>query len=284
MKVISKVTRLRSRIARLKLSPVGFVPTMGALHQGHLSLVEKAVSESPLVVVSIYVNPAQFNDPDDLKNYPRTPDNDLSILCRVMRKNDIVFLPGDSEIYPEEDNRNFSFGNLDLVMEAKHRPGHFNGVAKVVTRLFDIVRPDIAYFGIKDLQQLAVIRKLTALAGNMIRIEGCPIVREPDGLAMSSRNMLLEPSIRAKAGIIFRTLSEAVEMIRERPISEIKQYVNSKIDSVPGFSAEYFEIADDTDLVPVEENNQLQEGKNYYACIAVRAGRIRLIDNIGIAL
>lgn len=271
-------------MAGLKLSPVGFVPTMGALHNGHLSLVKKAVSESPLLVVSIYVNPAQFNDPEDLKNYPRTPDNDLSVLCTVMRKNDIVFTPGDSEVYPEEDNRNFSFGNLDLVMEARHRPGHFNGVAKVVTRLFDIVRPDIAYFGIKDLQQLAVIRKLAARAGNSIRITGCPIVREPDGLAMSSRNMLLEPSIRAKAGIIFRTISEASEMIRERSISEIKQYVNTRIGGTPGFSVEYFEIADDTDLMPVEEKDQLQAGKHYYACIAVKAGRIRLIDNTVISL
>ncbi len=284
MKVINKVIRLRKRIARLNLRPVGFVPTMGALHRGHLSLAEKAVSECPLVVVSIYVNPSQFNEADDLKNYPRTPEEDLELLCRVLRKNDLVFMPDDREIYPAEDNRVFSFGNLDNVMEALHRPGHFNGVAKVVTRLFEIVNPDIAWFGIKDLQQLAVIRKLAVQTGNSVVIKGSPIVRESDGLAMSSRNALLEPAIRKNAGVIFRTISEASEMIHDHTMDEIKEYVINKISECPGFSVEYFEIADDTDLVTLSEKCEMQEGKDYFACIAVRAGKIRLIDNIGIRL
>lgn len=265
-------------------SPVGFVPTMGALHTGHLSLVEKAVAECPLVVVSIYVNPSQFNDPDDLKNYPRTPEQDLDVLCRILRKKDLVFMPDDREVYPEEDRRVFSFGNLDKVMESLHRPGHFNGVAKVVSRLFDIVRPDIAYFGIKDLQQLAVIRKLNEQTGNRVRIVGCPIIREPDGLAMSSRNVLLEPGIRKNAGIIYRTMAEASEMIHDYSIDEIKDLVKKKIGEFPGFSVEYFEIADDTDLVPVTQKDDMHNDKNYYGCVAVKAGKIRLIDNISIRL
>ncbi|MBG0860687.1 MAG: pantoate--beta-alanine ligase, partial [Bacteroidales bacterium] len=165
MEVTSAVGDLQKRIKSLQLKPLGFVPTMGALHQGHLSLVRKAIDECPLAVVSIYINPTQFNDKDDLKNYPRTIQSDLELLGSVLRKNDIVFAPDDKEVYPEEDNRVFHFGNLDKVMEALHRPGHFNGVAQVVSRLFDIVKPDNAYFGLKDFQQLAVIKELVKQTG-----------------------------------------------------------------------------------------------------------------------
>ncbi len=164
---------------------------MGALHEGHISLVNNATGECPLVVVSIYVNPTQFNDTEDLKNYPRTLSADLGKLGTVLRENDMVFTPDDKEIYPAADNRVFHFGNLDNVMEALYRPGHFNGVAKVVSRLFDIVQPDVAFFGLKDFQQIAVIRDLVRQKRYNVRIAGIPIVREPDGLAMSSRNRLL---------------------------------------------------------------------------------------------
>ncbi len=160
MKVISTVTELQTLMRKMQLAPVGFVPTMGALHEGHLSLVETAAAKMSSGGCQYFVNPTQFNDKNDLKNYPRTLDTDLELLEKVLRENDIVFTPGDKEIYPEEDKRVFHFGNLDNVMEALHRPGHFNGVAQVVSRLFEIVKPDIAFFGLKDFQQLAVIKEL----------------------------------------------------------------------------------------------------------------------------
>ncbi len=257
---------------------------MGALHKGHLSLVRNAITECPLVVVSIYINPAQFNDPNDLRNYPRTPVDDLNLLRKVLRVNDIVFTPDDREIYPEEDNRVFHFGNLDNVMEALHRPGHFTGVAKVVSRLFEIVCPDIAVFGLKDYQQLAVIKKLVSQTGNKVRIIGNPIIREKDGLAMSSRNRLLDPEIRKNAGIIYKTISTASKMISDNEIDQIKEFVKNNIGHYAGFSVEYFDIVDDEDLIPVTNKSELKKRKQYYGCIAVRAGKIRLIDNIEIPL
>ena len=205
MKVLNTVIELQNQIRNMQSDSVGFVPTMGALHNGHISLVENALAQCQVVVVSIYVNPTQFNDKNDLKNYPRTLENDLELLEAVLRENDIVFTPDNKEIYPVEDNREFHFGNLDNVMEARLRPGHFNGVAQVVSRLFEIVKPDIAIFGLKDFQQLAVIKALVSQTGNKVRIIGHPIIREDDGLAMSSRNRLLEPEIRKNASIIYKT-------------------------------------------------------------------------------
>ncbi len=284
MKVISTVRELQSSTDKLKFAPLGFVPTMGALHEGHLSLVRSAVSQCPLVVVSIFVNPTQFNDKNDLKNYPRDTEKDLNLLKSILRGNDIVFTPTVEEIYPEEDKRVFSFGNLDRVMEASHRPGHFNGVGQVVSRLFSIVKPDIAIFGQKDFQQLAVIKELVKQTGDKVKIVAHPIVREKDGLAMSSRNMLLDPEIRKNAPAIFKTISAASEMISFHDIPEIKAFVNKMINNIPGFSVEYFDIADDTDLIPVSLKKEMQKDKKYFGCIAVRAGKIRLIDNIEFAL
>ncbi len=284
MKVISTVNGIRKQIKEAGLAPVGFVPTMGALHEGHLSLVRSAAEKCPLVVVSIFVNPTQFNDKNDLKNYPRDVDKDLRLLDKILRKNDIVFTPTVDEIYPEEDKRIFSFGNLDKVMEAMHRPGHFNGVGQVVSRLFEIVEPDIAIFGQKDFQQLAVIKELVRQTKDKVQIVAHPIVRENDGLAMSSRNMLLEPEIRKNAPIIFRTISAASEMIGYHDIPEIKTFVKKMINSVPDFDVEYFDIADDTELVPVNFKSEMQKDKRYFGCIAVRAGKIRLIDNIEFGL
>lgn len=284
MKVISTVTGIRKQIKESGLTPVGFVPTMGALHDGHLSLVRAAADKCPLVVVSIFVNPTQFNDKNDLKNYPRDVDKDLRLLDKILRENDIVFTPTVDEIYPEEDKRIFNFGNLDKVMEAQHRPGHFNGVGQVVSRLFEIVKPDIAIFGQKDFQQLAVIKELVRQTGDKVKIIGHPIVREDDGLAMSSRNMLLEPAVRKNAPVIFRTISAASEMIGYHDIPEIKSFVKKMIDSVPDFEVEYFDIADDTELSPVNYKSEMQNDKRYFGCIAVRAGKIRLIDNIEFGL
>ena len=284
MNVISTVFELQSRLKGMHLSPVGFVPTMGALHEGHLTLVSNAIQHCPVVVVSIFVNPTQFNDKNDLKNYPRTPESDLLLLSKVLRESDLVFNPGVKEIYPEKDMREFQFGNLDNVMEALHRPGHFNGVAQVVSRLFEIVNPDIAYFGLKDFQQLAVIKSLVKQTGNKVEIIGNPIVREEDGLAMSSRNRLLEPEIRLQASIIFKTISAASGMIEDHDIPEIKSYVVQSINILHGFNVEYFEIVDDTDLVPLNTKAQMKKDKRYFGCIAVQAGKIRLIDNIEIGL
>jgi pantoate--beta-alanine ligase len=284
MKVISAVRKIQNQITKMHLAPVGLVPTMGALHDGHISLVESAVEKCPVVVVSIFVNPTQFNDNNDLKNYPRTLDSDLSLLQKVMRENDIVFTPDNKEIYPEEDKRIFTFGNLDNVMEARHRPGHFNGVAQVVSRFFEIIKPDIAVFGMKDFQQLAVIRELVRQTGNKVKIIGNPIIRENDGLAMSSRNMLLEPAIRKNAAIIYKTISSASTMISKYDIPEIKTFVENSINNKPDFNVEYFDIVDDTELIPVSKRSEMQKGKRYFGCIAVRAGKIRLIDNIEIAL
>jgi pantoate--beta-alanine ligase len=284
MKVLSTVIELQTQLKKMHFSPVGFVPTMGALHEGHLSLVQNAVQQCPVAVVSIFVNPTQFNDKNDLKNYPRTPDSDLSLLKKVLRETDLVFTPGIQEIYPEEDLRKFHFGNIDKVMEALHRPGHFNGVAQVVSRLFVIVKPDIAFFGLKDFQQLAIIKALVKQTGNKVKIIGNPIIRENDGLAMSSRNRLLEPEIRSHAAIIYKTISAVTQMIKNYDINEIKSIVRDSINNVPGFKVEYFEIVDDTDLIPLNTKNEMKKDKRYFGCIAVVTGKIRLIDNIEIEL
>ncbi len=284
MKVLNTVQEIQAFLSKTNISPIGFVPTMGALHEGHISLVERAVKECPLVVVSIFVNPTQFNDKNDLKNYPRTPGSDLQLLEGALRENDIVFTPVENEIYPEKDTREFHFGNLDNVMEALHRLGHFNGVAQVVSRLFEIVKPDIAYFGLKDFQQLAVIRALVKQTGNKVKIIGRPIIRETDGLAMSSRNRLLDPSIRSRASIIFKTISAAARMINNSDIKEIREFVTRSINKTDGFEVEYFEIVDDIDLIPVISRDKMKKNNKYFGCIAVRAGNIRLIDNIEIGL
>jgi pantoate--beta-alanine ligase len=283
MKRVTTIRELHDHIIKMNLSPNGFVPTMGALHNGHISLVNTALKSCPIVVVSIFVNPTQFNDKEDLKSYPRTLIKDLYLLEKVMRENDIVLTPEIQEIYPEDDKRVFSFGNLDKVMEGVNRPGHFNGVAQVVSRLFDIVKPDRAYFGMKDFQQVAIIRELVRQTGCRVQIISCPIVRERDGLAMSSRNQLLEPDIRKRAGIIYRTISEAAAMSSENEIIVLKEFVINHINSAEGFSVEYFEIVDDIDLVPLRSISEVRSGINYFGCIAVKAGKIRLIDNIEIS-
>jgi len=253
---------------------VGFAPTMGALHPGHISLVERSRRENSVTVASVFVNPTQFNDSSDLANYPRSLEDDLRLLEAAGC--DFVFAPSEAEMYPEKDTRQFDFGALDKVMEGKCRPGHFNGVAQIVSKLFDAVQPDRAYFGEKDFQQLAVIRRLVALTGQPVQIVGCPVVREADGLAMSSRNMRLTPEQRKSAAVIARALFACREKIAVTPLCELKKWVAEQIDAAPEMQTEYFEIVDRDTLQPAEhyQENALQ------GCIAARAGTIRLIDNL----
>jgi len=284
MKVFSTIKELKEHHRIHELRMPGFVPTMGALHEGHLSLVEAALPCCRMVAVSIFVNPTQFNDPADLLKYPRTIDNDLQMLSGILRDNDFVFTPSVGEIYPEPDTRVFDFGEMGSVMEGLHRPGHFNGVAQVVSRLFDIIRPCAAFFGQKDLQQLAIIRELTRRDYPKTEIMACPIVREHDGLAMSSRNRLLLPEHREKAGEIYKTLISASAMASDHEPHEIKEYVTDRLDMISGFRVEYFEIVDEMTMIPVASLKEMSPDKNYYGCIAVYAGEVRLIDNIPITL
>lgn len=284
MKVFTTAGQVAGHYAKCSSAAPGFVPTMGALHEGHLSLVRSAMMQCPMVAVSIFVNPTQFNDPEDLRKYPRTPEEDLSMLSAIMRENDFVFMPAPDEIYPVPDTRVFDFGTLDKVMEGLHRPGHFNGVAQVVSRLFDIIKPSSAFFGQKDFQQLTIIKELAKRNYSGIRIVACPIEREKDGLAMSSRNKRLLPAHREKAGEIYKTLKSAAKLARNREIDELKTFVSNRISKIPGFRLEYFEIADDVSLTPLKNKSEMAHNKRYYACIALFAGEIRLIDNIRISL
>lgn len=281
MKVTTTINELEKQIRLANRGVVGFVPTMGALHNGHLALVKRAIEESNLTVVSIYVNPTQFNDKEDLRNYPRTIDDDIKLLGTEMRDEDVVFIPDDREIYPAEDKRVFHFGNLENVMEALHRPGHFNGVALVVSRLFEIVKPDFAVFGQKDFQQVAVIKELVRQLQFKIRIVENPIIREPDGLAMSSRNRLLTDDFRKRAPSIYRTISKVADIIYDSDIEYAKEYVRESLVE-NGLQPEYFEIVDNKELIPVVSKAEMKKGERYFGCIAVRAGKIRLIDNIEI--
>ncbi len=254
---------------------IGFVPTMGALHRGHISLVEQAVNENDTVVVSVFVNPTQFNDPKDLERYPRNLEADLRLLeetgCHL------VFVPAVNEVYPEPDTRKFNFGDLETVMEGKHRPGHFNGVAQVVSKLFDIVQPHRAYFGLKDFQQLAIIKNMVAQLQLPVEIVSCPIIREESGLAMSSRNELLTADERKNAALISQTLFEAKKLITEKSVPTLAEWITETINKNPFLRVEYVEIVDSSTLQPVENRNSNEE---IVCCVAVFCGKIRLIDNI----
>ncbi len=284
MKVFEKKSDLERHLKNSRLSPAGFVPTMGALHRGHLTLAERAVNECKVVTVSIFVNPTQFNDKKDLERYPRTLDNDLRLLSAVLRPDDVVFTPHVEEVYPEPDTRIFEFGTIDKAMEGAHRPGHFNGVAQVVSRLFEMVQPDIAYFGQKDFQQLAIIREMVRQTGIKVKIVGCPIVREEDGLAMSSRNTLLKPEHRKAAGIIYKSLLRSVPLIKKEGPYAAREFFIKSVEAFNGFTVQYFELVDDAMLKPLTILSQANPGRNYFLCVAVYAGEIRLIDNIQISL
>jgi pantoate--beta-alanine ligase len=254
---------------------VGLVPTMGALHKGHVSLVECCAAGNDVTVVSIFVNPDQFNDPEDLEKYPRTLDEDLQALKETACT--IAFVPSVGTMYPGPDRRVFDFGILDKIMEGHFRPGHFNGVARAVSRLFEMVKPDRAYFGEKDFQQLAVIREMTRMLKLPVEIIACPTVREDDGLAMSSRNRLLDPEQRKNAALIIQTLRQASRRKGAR-VGEIRQWVTETINENPYLGLQYFEIVDPVSLQPAGDDREI--GGGLIGCIAVHAGKVRLIDNV----
>lgn len=277
MKVVNNVAALHAALAECPKEGIGFVPTMGALHAGHRSLVERARRENDTVVVSVFVNPTQFNDKNDLRNYPRTPEADCAVLEAAGA--DIVFMPSVEEVYPEPDTRIFDFGQIDKVMEGATRPGHFNGVAQVVSRLFDLVKPRRAYFGEKDFQQIAVIKAMVAQLGIDIEIVECAIVRGEDGLALSSRNELLTPEHRKAAPHIYATISQCSEKMATMSPEELTEWVVKTIDSNPLLKTIYFEAVDARSMQRVE---RWSDSERIQGCCAVQAGDIRLIDNIKI--
>lgn len=277
MEIVHTIKDLQAALAALRAQgkTVGLVPTMGALHAGHASLVKRCVAENDAAVVSVFVNPAQFNDKNDLAKYPRTLDAD----CRLLEQCGaaFAFAPSVEEMYPEPDTRQFSYAPLDTVMEGKYRPGHFNGVCQIVSKLFEAVKPDRAYFGEKDFQQLAIIREMVRQLKFPLQIVGCPIVREEDGLALSSRNARLSAEERQQALKISQTLFASRDYAKSHTVAETQKFVEDAIEAAPGLRLEYFELVD---------GNTLQKIANWedtsYAvgCITVFCGEVRLIDNI----
>ncbi len=277
MKVFEKAAELNQFLAlgRANGKSVGFVPTMGALHSGHISLINKAKQGNDVVVASVFVNPTQFNNPDDLKKYPRTIEADKALLekhgCNVL------FFPSVEEIYPEKDNTIFDLGGLDNLMEGKFRPGHFNGVAMVVKRLFEIVQPNNAYFGEKDFQQLAIIRYMVKAELLPVNVIGCPTLREASGLAMSSRNMRLTEEEKIEAAAIYKAMLEAKENAKSFPPQKVKEFFENSISHNPIFKFEYFEIVDSETLLPLLEWNSERKA---VGCVAIWIRDVRLIDNL----
>jgi len=254
---------------------VGLVPTMGALHAGHLSLVRQALSECDFVVMSIFVNPTQFNESQDFETYPRTPDADVEFLkdsgCHA------VFLPDYQTVYPQPDDTVYDFGELELLFEGKFRPGHFKGVAMVVRRFFEIVKPHKAYFGLKDFQQVMVVKAMVKQFNLPVEVVGAPTVREPDGLAMSSRNRLLNAKERAKALLISRVLTGVQQRIKYEDVNEALSWGVNEFNADKDFELEYLSIANAENLKPIENKNA---AKHAVALVAARLGKVRLIDNL----
>lgn len=279
MKLYRKIVELQNDLfeARKEGKSVGLVPTMGALHEGHASLIRKSAAENDVTVVSVFLNPTQFNDLADLERYPRNLEADCELIEQA--GGTVVFAPSVSEMYPAEDTRHFDFPPVSTVMEGAKRPGHFNGVCQVVSRLFYIVRPDRAYFGEKDWQQIAVIKCLVKYLGLNIRIVECPIIRDEDGLAKSSRNTLLAADERAIAPNIYKVLRESVKWADTLDVKAVHDRVVSEINAIEGLEVEYFSIVDGDTLQDVQSWN---DSKYIVGCITVYCGKtpIRLIDHI----
>ena len=277
MEIIRTVAELEARTADLRQQgrSIGLVPTMGALHAGHMSLVKRAREENDIVVASVFVNPTQFNNPEDLRTYPRTEQAD----CTLLEQGgvDIAFIPTTEEIYPEPDTRVFDLGPVAEVMEGAMRPGHFNGVAQIVSKLFAMTCPTRAYFGEKDFQQIAVIHRMTELEGFDLEIVPCPIQREQDGLALSSRNVRLTPEQRAIAPAIAKTLVSSLDWAKTHNVEQTKRFVTETVNSFPHMKVEYYEIVDGKTMQPVSDWSQTKEP---VGCITVFCGDVRLIDNI----
>lgn len=276
METISTVAELRAAVAKAKENgaKVGLVPTMGALHAGHKSLIDRARRECDFVVVSVFVNPTQFNNANDLQTYPRTVEAD----CRLLEAAgvDVAFVPSVEEVYPEPDTRQFELGSVAEVMEGAMRPGHFNGVCQVVSKLFDFATPDKAYFGEKDFQQIAVIRKMVELINSPVEIIACPIMRESDGLALSSRNVRLSEEQRAAAPQIHEILSDNAELAGEgvTDVEALKEMVVTELNAIDGMEVEYYEIVDP---ITLQQTDNISEA---VGCVTVWMGDVRLIDNI----
>ncbi|MDZ4666185.1 MAG: pantoate--beta-alanine ligase [Bacteroidota bacterium] len=278
MLILERNSELKIHLDRIRAESrqIGFIPTMGALHAGHISLINESKKQGLFTVCSIFVNPTQFNDKKDLEHYPRTPDQDIEMLRQSGC--DALFMPSTEEIYPKEDTRIFNFGELETLLEGSHRPGHFNGVAKVVSILFDKVQPNVAFFGSKDYQQVMVIQALVKQLNLPIKIVPCSIIREPDGLAMSSRNKRLNKEEREAAKLIPLLLNESKVLFKaQKPISEIKAFIASKLAQKTIYKLEYFEICGSDDLHILTNKNEVKEGIALIACFV---GKIRLIDNL----
>lgn len=279
MEVIQTRKETLARLERLKAEgkTIGFVPTMGALHEGHLSLVKRSKAENDITVVSIFVNPIQFNNNSDLENYPRTFETDSQLLESM--GTDIIFAPNADEMYPDAPSEKYDFGALETVMEGEFRPGHFNGVAVVVKRLFDICIPHKAYFGMKDFQQLAIIKALVRQKDIPVQIIACPTVREEDGLAMSSRNTRLTEKQRQQSTVISKALFSASHKHSSTTIDALKKEMTDEINACSELKTEYIEFVDENTLIPV---SSWDTSSKVVACIAVWAGEVRLIDNLPI--
>lgn len=278
MKIFTTKREIQSELQkhRDEKKQIGFVPTMGALHEGHLELIRQSVNENSITVCSIFVNPTQFNNPDDLAKYPRTEESD----SRMLEKNkcDIVFIPSVDEMYPDKNLLEINFGPMETVMEGAFRPGHFKGVATVVKKLFDTVQPDVAYFGKKDFQQLAIIRSLVKKLSLSVKITGCETVREKDGLAMSSRNIHLSEKERKNASVIYKSLLAAKDSYeKDIPLNEIKKSLSAEIEKTNLFKVQYFEIVNAETLEAIKKT---MHDIPVQACIAVLTSKTRLIDNI----
>lgn len=277
MEVLRTVKEVQDKVISLRSQgkTIGFVPTMGALHEGHLSLVKQCIADNDICIVSIFVNPTQFNNKEDLIKYPRNLEKDSQYLAEAGVN--FIFAPSEKEIYPEPDTRQFDFGQIDKVMEGVHRPGHFNGVAQVVSRLFDIVKPDKAYFGEKDFQQLAIIREMVKQLNLPVQIVAMPIVREASGLALSSRNERLTPKQKEVAVNISKTLSESKKWMDNLSVKQVINKVTDTLNSFDELDVEYYEIADGYTLQSVKD---WKEADYIVGCVAVFCGDVRLIDNI----
>lgn len=277
MLTVNTVKELKSAVksAREAGKSIGLVPTMGALHEGHKSLVDRCRKENDVVVVSVFVNPTQFNNKEDLRTYPRTEEADKALLEAAGC--DVVFMPSVEEVYPEPDTRVFNLGPVAEVMEGPMRPGHFNGVAQIVSKLFMMVEPDRAYFGEKDFQQIAVIREMVRQEGFKLEIVPCPIVREADGLAKSSRNVRLTPENRAVAPNIYRLLSESLDFAKSHTVEETIKFVTTGINAYDAMEVEYYQIVDGITMQPI---SAWTDTRYAVGCITVYCGDVRLIDNI----
>lgn len=277
MLTVNTVKELKSAVksAREAGKSIGLVPTMGALHEGHKSLVDRCRKENDVVVVSVFVNPTQFNNKEDLRTYPRTEEADKALLEAAGC--DVVFMPSVEEVYPEPDTRVFNLGPVAEVMEGPMRPGHFNGVAQIVSKLFMMVEPDRAYFGEKDFQQIAVIREMLRQEGFKLEIVPCPIVREADGLAKSSRNVRLTPENRAVAPNIYRLLSESLDFAKSHTVDETIKFVTTGINAYDAMEVEYYQIVDGITMQPI---SAWTDTRYAVGCITVYCGDVRLIDNI----